>query len=294
MAEQTVTRTIIIFGNSEDLGIYALRHGICEAAAWSARSVQAYLRLETPEGSILNMKKRVWKAAKKAARNMPDGFVLIDVEGGENPALKLPMAALTATGICESREGAKIAGKGTGLSPGGQDIVCIGRPGMEGTLRILEEKEAELSGRFAPAFLRQIREYAPCIDKGLEAVRILGEVKAEGLIHAGEGGIFAGLWYLAEETGGGFEIDLKKIPVLQETIEVCEHFRLNPYRLTSAGCFLAAAEDGEAVAEALRQAGLEAEVLGRLTKGNDKVIRNGEEIRYLDRPAPDEINRIYK
>ena len=51
--------------------------------------------------------------------------------------------------------------------------------------------------------------------------------------------------------------------------------------------------DGEGMAEALGEAGVQATVIGRLTDNNDKIIRNGEEVRYIDRPAPDEIMKIY-
>lgn len=85
---------------------------------------------------------------------------------------------------------------------------------------------------------------------------------------------------------------MKKISVRQETIEVCENYRLNPYQLTSTGSFLMLAADGKGLAGELRRNGIEAAVIGRTTDNNDKVIRNGEEIRYIDRPAPDEINKI--
>ena len=45
-------------------------------------------------------------------------------------------------------------------------------------------------------------------------------------------------------SGVGLEIDLKKIPIRQETIEICEFFDLNPYKLLSGGSLLLAAADG--------------------------------------------------
>ena len=35
-----------------------------------------------------------------------------------------------------------------------------------------------------------------------------------------------------------------------------------------------------------------AAVIGELTNNNDKIIQNGEDIRYIDRPAPDELEKI--
>ena len=107
-----------------------------------------------------------------------------------------------------------------------------------------------------------------------------------------EGGILAALWRLSEETGLGMDLDMKKFAVRQETIEVCEYFRLNPYQLTSGGSFLMLAEYGGAAAEALREKGIAAEVIGRFTDCNDKVIRNGEDVRYVDRAGEDELMKV--
>lgn len=53
-----------------------------------------------------------------------------------------------------------------------------------------------------------------------------------------EGGIFGALWEMAEASGVGLDIDLKKIPIRQETIEICEVYDINPYLLISSGAML--------------------------------------------------------
>ena len=50
----------------------------------------------------------------------------------------------------------------------------------------------------------------------------------------------------------GLEIDLKAIPIRQETVEVCEQFHLNPYQLISSGSMLMAAPDGLGLVQALK------------------------------------------
>ena len=87
---------------------------------------------------------------------------------------------------------------------------------------------------------------------------------------------------------------MKAFSILQETVEVCEYFRLNPYQLSSVGSFLMVSEDAEGLAEQILAAGGKAKVIGALTDSHDKLIHNGEEIRYLDRPAPDELWKIYQ
>ena len=56
---------------------------------------------------------------------------------------------------------------------------------------------------------------------------------ASALCAMGEGGILRALWKMAEASRVGLRADLRKIPVRQETIEICERFDLNPYKLLS-------------------------------------------------------------
>ena len=51
------------------------------------------------------------------------------------------------------------AGEGTLQNQAGAEIVLTKWIGMEGMLRIAEEREEELRQRFAPVFLRQIQSY---------------------------------------------------------------------------------------------------------------------------------------
>ena len=47
------------------------------------------------------------------------------------------------------------------------------------------------------------------------------------------------------------------------------------------------------MADALNQKGIQAAVIGQLTDSNDKIIHNGEDMRYIDRPAPDELMKVF-
>ena len=77
--------------------------------------------------------------------------------------------------------------------------------------------------------------------------------------------------------------------IRQETVEVCEYYHLNPYQMTSTGSFLMTAADGDALVKELEGVGARAVKLGVATDGKARVITSGEEQRYLDRPAPDEL-----
>ena len=107
-----------------------------------------------------------------------------------------------------------------------------------------------------------------------------------------EGGIFGALWEMAEASGVGLEIDLKKIPIRQETVEVCEFFGVNPYLLISSGCMLMAAQDGNHLVRELEKAGIKATIIGKATAGNDRVLLNEDERRFLEPPKTDELYKV--
>ena len=82
--------------------------------------------------------------------------------------------------------------------------------------------------------------------------------------------------------------------IKQETIEVCEFCHLNPYQLTSTGSILIFTDHGKELVSKYTEEGIQAVVLGRTTVDTARVILGGEEKRYLDRPAADELLKIYE
>ncbi len=170
----------------------------------------------------------------------------------------------------------------------GQDIVVSKWIGLEGTALLAKQNQDKLLERY-PAYLV---EEAQGFDRYLSILPEAATAMKSGVcaMHdASEGGIFAALWELAEGAGVGLTIDLKKLPLKQETVEVCECCNVNPYELKSGGCLVMTSEDGAGLVEALRAEGIPAVVVGRLTDSNDRIIRNEDEVRYMDRPRTDEI-----
>ena len=72
---------------------------------------------------------------------------------------------------------------------------------------------------------------------------------------------------------------------------MCEYFDLNPYELMAGGSLLIVAANGGELVRALEEAGVPAAVIGRTTSGNDRIIRHGEESRFLEPANGDEIFR---
>lgn len=177
-----------------------------------------------------------------------------------------------------------------GAAPG-DDILATKWIALEGTSIIAKEKEDELLRRYPLDLVRAAQrfdEYLSVLPEATVAVRS----GVSAMHDVTEGGIFGALWEMAESSGVGLEIDLKKIPVKQETIEVCEMYGINPYELISSGCMLMASPDGNTLIRELGKAGIHAAVIGKATAGNDRVLFNEDEKRYLEPPKVDELYKV--
>ena len=173
----------------------------------------------------------------------------------------------------------------------GDDILASKWIGLEGTSIIAKEKETELLARYPLELVRTAQgfdNYLSVLPEAAVAVRS----GVSAMHDVTEGGIFGALWEMAESSGVGLEIDLKKIPIKQETVEVCEFFHVNPYELISSGCMLMSAPDGNTLARELARAGIHAAVIGKAVAGNDRVLCNEEERRFLEPPKTDELYKV--
>ena len=55
---------------------------------------------------------------------------------------------------------------------------------------------------------------------------------------------------------------------------------------------LMAARDGVGLAMELKRHGIEATVIGKAVRGNDRLLLNGEEKRFLEPPKSDELYKV--
>lgn len=287
-----LTHTGVYYGGMRDGAAYGLLTEVNELAAQGVHMGSAEIHIEIPadmdKSRMHSIRNHIAKAMEKLET---EDFQLeeLHIAGEKCAALRVPQIVITAAGETDQKE--RIA-DALLTARAGQDIVYAGWAGLEGMLRIIGEKEAELRERFTPAFIGQMKAYDSELC-GLSKIAVADAMGVSVIRQVSRGGILASLWDLAKDTELGLNLDLKKIAVRQETIEVCEHFRLNPYQLASGGSFLMLSENGEALADTLNQKGIQAAVIGQLTDSNDKVIHNGEDMRYIDRPAPDELMKIF-
>ena len=176
------------------------------------------------------------------------------------------------------------------------DIVATGFAGLEGSLKIYNctEYREKLLNRYSKSFFR-VFEKPDSLCKDMQAIDSLfkKEEAAGRAAASGRGGVLACLWEIMKENRCGGTYSQKDIPVLQQTVEICETFLLNPYRLWSPGCRIWLTQDTGAVMAAAEESGIPAAVIG-YTGRMVKIRRTDIDVESsLRKPEGEELDRIF-
>lgn len=281
-----VISTDPITGTSHDIGALAVIVTANDIASSGAQVIGIMLSVLLPEGSEEEDLKIIMSQAEEVCARLN-----IQTIGGHTEVTPVVnQIVITATGIGKVKKDRLIT---TSSAHPGDDVVVTKWIGLEGTSIIVNEKKEELQKRFSSSFLETARGFSEFLSV-VEDARIASSVGVSAMHDVTEGGIFGALWEVAEASGCGLDISLYDIPIRQETVEICEEFRINPYMLISSGSMLITAPNGLDVVRALKASGINAAVIGKVTDGNDRIIRNGDGNRYLEPPGPDELYKIYR
>ena len=282
--EVFVMSTDPITGTGKEMGSLAVITTANDLASSGAEPVGVMLTILLPEESEEALLKEIMRDAEATCEK----FHMQILGGHTEVSAAVNRPVISVSGVGKVKKDAMIQ---TGGARPGMDIVVSKWIGIEGTVILAKERERELLGRYATTFIDRSKDLDAYISVLSEAA-VAARSGVSAMHDITEGGIFGALWEMAEASGVGLEIDLKKIPVRQETIEICEFFGLNPYELISGGSMLMAAEDGNQLVHELEKAGIPAAVIGKAMAGNDRVLRNEEERRFLEPPKPDELYRV--
>ncbi|MCR5501501.1 MAG: hypothetical protein K6F53_00675 [Lachnospiraceae bacterium] len=152
--------------------------------------------------------------------------------------------------------------------------------------------EVSSSDEGLPEAFRNDRNDLPRTGEEPSDIRIAREHGASYAREYLKGGIFEALFRMSRELKCGLEAGITKIPVKQETVEVCEVLKANPYALYSGHSSLILCEHGDEMIRCLNEKGIPAFFIGTTNPSNDKILINGDERGYLPHIRTDELERL--
>ena len=273
-----------ITGTVKDLGSHCIHVTANDLAASGAEPVGVMLTIMLPSTAKESELKKIMSDAESTCRKL--GMEILGGHTEVTDVVRQPLISVTGVGKVKKQE----MSLATSMVAG-QDIVVSKWIGLEATAILAKEKEAQLSSVFNKDFI----DVAKNFDKYLSVIpeaKIAREMGVSAMHDITEGGVLGALWEMANGSGVGLEVDLRKIPIRQETVEICEFFKLNPYLIMSSGSMLMATNDGKSLVAKLKSEGTPATVIGRTNDSNDRIIKKGEEVSYLGKPQTDELYKV--
>ena len=158
-------------------------------------------------------------------------------------------------------------------------ICMYGYAGDIGAEDLASKNIEKMKERFSPSFIRDYilkdnagsNEKCICIN-GSEYIP--DEIIDSEIYLQIKDGVYQTLWTLGEMLASGLEVEQLKIPIKQETIEICEILDISPYEIPSRG-YVYVMPDGEIP--------LIGNVIGKTRFDNDRVIIMKEVTRFLNK-----------
>jgi len=281
--EACVLSTDPITAAGSRLGQLAVQVSVNDVAAAGAEPLGVLLTvLAPPEATPEDIGKVVREAAKEA------GAQCLQIIGGHTEvtdAVRRMVLSSTVVGRVKLD-----ALKRTGGARPGDALVMTKQAALEGTAILAQDAIDKLRGVLTQ---QELQEARGLIDKlsVLPEGRIASQSGATAMHDATEGGVLGAAWEMAEASGLGLRLQLDDIPIRPVTRKLCAALGIDPLRLISSGVMLIAHPNGEMLCEALRQGGIDANLIGEFTARPERVLLSAGHKSPLLPPEGDEIYR---
>lgn len=273
-----------ITGTTKEIGKLAIHITANDIAASGAELVGVLLTILLPQGFEEAELQVIMKDINHICSDMN-----VQVLGGHTEVTAaVNQVIVNVTGVGRSTEATLTMT--ADLEPG-DDLVMTKWAGIEGTAIIALEKEAALKNNVKASLIEEAKTYIDMISVVPES-RVAVKAGAKAMHDITEGGVYGALWEMASAAGVGFEVQLDAIPIKRSTIEICEHFVINPYELISSGSMLIGSKDGEALVAAMAEAGIHSALIGKVTEGKERLILGDGIRRTLRPPKADELYKV--
>ena len=278
---------------TDRIGWYAIQVNANDIAASGGTPKWFLSTLLLPEDEKVSNVKVIFEQMREAADEL--GVTIIGGHTEITGGLTRPIIAGTMLGEAAPSETVK-----TSSAEPGDDIILTSGIAIEGTAILARECKKELLA--AGVSENEIKKAANLLDTpGISIVKPAHVAMSTGQITAmhdpTEGGLAGAIDELARASGTGVVIDDDAVLILDETKIICEALCIDPWGLIASGSLIITTHpDGSPkVIRALRQAGIEASMIGRITdykKGMRKIEKG--ELQTFPKFQRDEIARYFE
>lgn len=176
-----------------------------------------------------------------------------------------------------------------------KSVLMYGYAGSLAGSLIIDNYYEELSELYHRRYIEEIEKLHK---DSLELKKLDMNLDDTKVYDIAKGGVLTSLYAISRKLKCGIGLRMRAVPILQSTVEICEHFRLNPYNILSSG-YLITTEDIQATKDILSANGIEAAHIACLYADNVRLVEDRyeeaeAEFSYIHKPDKDEIYKLDK
>lgn len=275
-----------ITGAVERIGWLAVNINANDVATFGVKPEFLFSCILLPEGADRETVETICAQMDKAARELE-----IAIAGGHcevTPGIKNPIVVGCIMGLTE---------KGNYVTAGGakpgDKLILTKSAGIEGTAILASDRESQLRKAVDSSTLKRAKEFFKKISVVKEAILAFKTGGVHAMHDPTEGGVLGGIYEMTDASNVGVKVFEEKIPVEQETVEICEFFQIDPLQLISSGALLVSVDSNLAdkIVETLKNHGIEASVIGEFLESSSKrvLIEKSGTAKNMVRPLSDHL-----
>lgn len=278
-----------ITGALERIGWLAVNVNANDVSTFGVEPAFLFSCILLPEGADRKTVEDICVQMNKAAKDL--GMAIVGGHCEVTPTLTNPIVVGCAIGVAEKGNYVTAAG-----AKQGDKLLLTKSAGIEGTAIIASDREKQLKKAISQQTLDRAKKYFYSISVVKEAIIAFRTGGVNAMHDPTEGGLTGGIHEMADASRLGVEIHEEKIPISHETAEICKHFKIDPLQLISSGALLVSAKpkSADTIIESLRQAGIQASVIGHFLKDPREQIfvRKNGNTQSLPRPTSDHLWQV--
>ena len=275
-----------VTGTTKHIGEHSVHINANDIAATGAKPVWYACTLLLPSGTSEKTLARIMSGIDHASRSLG-----ITVAGGHTEVTRGLGRPLIAGFMIGETGGRVLSSANMHI---GDWILMTKTAGIEGTAILASEYSGRLK-RVERSTILKAQSFAKNISIVDEAMNISKIAGVHALHDPTEGGVLNGLWEMAEASRLGVEVWADRIPAAMETSKICSILGLDPLKLMSSGCLLAAVapRSVELVMKVLRGRGILVSEIGRVRpRANGRfVLKESKRVDLVAVPQ-DELYRL--
>ncbi len=281
---ECVVSTDPVTGADENIGKIAVHINCNDIASCGVEPIGILVTILAPPTSNLEDIKKIMNEIDEETKKLN-----VEILGGHTEITEaVNKIVVSCTAIGKGKKNSAISTSGAKV---GDSIIITKKLCLEGTSILVNDFYDKCKKVLTEEEINIAKSYVESISVVKEG-KIAGDHRANSMHDITEGGALGALWEMAKASNVGFKVYKEKMPISNITKKLCDEFGIDPLKFISSGSMVITAENGEELVKKMIESGIEATIIGCITKEKGILVDKQIEIEVAP-PERDELFKIF-